>query len=214
VNATSTGSPLNEHEHRALLDVIALNKRIAAISTATVAGTSVWLATAILLWQGGVDVGKTLRVLSTFFPGYSVSWAGAWVGMLWGAVFGAITGWVMYSTYAGTLRHRIERQLATPKGTESLRAPTFVLAGNSLGIGVGTVIALQELLLTNWLVLRGTAEQSSHAALLGAFLPGYTVSFVGSLIGAIEVFALAYLCAAIVAFLYNRMARRRRAIDR
>jgi hypothetical protein len=159
-------------------------------------------------------VGKTLAILGTFFPGYSVSWPGAWIGLLWGAVFGAISGWIMYATYASTLRHRIERQLATPKGAESLRVPTFVISGNALGIGLGLVTALQEFTLTNWLVARGTAAESTNAALLGGVLPGYTVSFVGSLIGALEVFALTYLGAISLAFLYNRMARRRRAIDR
>jgi hypothetical protein len=207
-------SPLSEHEQQVLADAIALNTRIAAISTAVVGGVAVWLATAVLLWRGGYDIGKNLAILSTFFPGYSVTWSGAWIGLLWGAIFGAISGWIMYATYASSLQPRIERQLATQRGTESLRAPTFVISGNALGIGLGTTVALLQFAMTNWLVLRGTADQSYNAALLSAFLPGYSVSFIGSLVGLIEVFIFTYLCAALVAFLYNRMARRRRAIDR
>ena len=214
MNSPAASSPLSEKERQVLADAIALNTRIAAISTAVVGGVAVWLATAVLLWRGGYNIGKTLAILSTFFPGYSVTWGGAWIGLLWGGIFGAISGWIMYATYARTLRHRIERQLGTPKGTESLRAPTFVMFGNALGVGLGATTALLQFAMTNWLVLRGSAEQSTNAALLGAFIPGYTVSFIGSLIGLVEVFILTYLCAALVAFLYNRMARRRRAIDR
>ena len=64
-----------------------------------------------------------------------------------------------------------------------------MFSGNALGIGLGALMALQLFVTTNWLVLRGTAPYSKNAALLSQYLPGYTVSFAGSLVGALELFA-------------------------
>jgi len=56
---------------------------------------------------------------------------------------------------------------------------------------------------TNWLVLRGTANESNNALLLANYLPGYDVSVMGSLIGALEVFSACYMLCLLFSFLYN-----------
>ena len=56
-----------------------------------------------------------------------------------------------------------------------------------------------------WLVLRGTADSSVHAALLGNYLPGYTVSVVGGLIGALELFVLVFVSSVMLAAIYNKV---------
>lgn len=214
MSPTIHSSSLSADELQLLSRAISLNARIAAAITAIVLGTVVWLATAILLWKGGLDVGVNLSVIGTYLPGYKVTWAGAWIGLLWGSVVGAVVGWVMYTSYAATLRTRVERQLASEQGLQSLRVPTFVISGNALGVGLGAIVAGLLFLMTNWLLVRGTADTSVHAALLGNVLPGYTVSFAGSLIGATEVFVATYLWSRIFALTYNKLARRRREIDR
>ena len=56
---------------------------------------------------------------------------------------------------------------------------------------------------TAWLVLRGTADESLHAALLVNYFPGYSVSYLGGLFGAAHIFAITYLFSFIFAAVYN-----------
>jgi hypothetical protein len=51
------------------------------------------------------------------------------------------------------------------------------------GLGTGLVAGLGLFVATNWLVLKGGEVVGPHLALLGQFLPGYEVTFVGSVIG-------------------------------
>jgi hypothetical protein len=64
-------------------------------------------------------------------------------------------------------------------------------------------MALQIFLTTTWLVLRGTAGESVHAQLLSNYLPGYTVSFVGGLVGAVELFVIMYAFSLLLGGVYN-----------
>ena len=57
-------------------------------------GFAVFLTTAILLVQGGENVGETLALLGNYFPGYDISWAGSLVGSFWGGAFGFVIGFV------------------------------------------------------------------------------------------------------------------------
>ena len=88
----------------------------------------------------------------------------------------------------------------------SSRRRQFLISGNALGVALGVLLAVQLLLTTNWLVVRGTGESSTNAALLGQYLPGYTVSFFGSVVGAIGVFGLAFVLSHVLAWIYNFVA--------
>lgn len=208
----STGA-LSDEENVLLQRVVSLNARIAAWIAAAVSAGIIWVATVALLLRGGSNVGVTLQILGTFFPGYSVTWGGAWVGALWAALYGWLCGWVMYESYARSLVSRVQRYLNSGYAVESMRVPTFVIQGHALGVAVGATFSLQLFLMTNWLVIRGTADQSEHAALLGQYLPGYSVSFMGSIAGAIGLFLICYALATLLGSIYNKLARRRRAID-
>jgi len=59
------------------------------------------------------------------------------------------------------------------------------------------------------LVLRGTADESVHAILLVNYLPGYSISLAGSLIGAFELFVLTWLMSLLFSGIYNRLAAAR-----
>jgi hypothetical protein len=199
-----------EDERSALLSrVIRFNLIAVAVSLGLMCGVLLWLATAILLWRGGFNVGMHLGLLAVFLPGYSVSWPGAWIGLLWGFAAGALSGLVLYGTYARRLNAGAAGQLVERPSDEGLRPPVMLLSGPALGVGLGALGALQLIGSTNWLVLRGTAANSTNAALLGQYLPGYTVSFTGSLIGAVQVFLLAVVASMVLAWIYNFIARRR-----
>ena len=81
--------------------------------------------------------------------------------------------------------------------------------GHGLGLALGSLMALQLFLTTNLLVIRGTADQSPHAALLINYFPGYDINFVGSLIGAVEIFAVTYILSFVLSQIYNGLVARR-----
>ncbi|MEQ9643570.1 MAG: hypothetical protein RIM84_26360 [Alphaproteobacteria bacterium] len=66
-----------------------------AAGGAVVFALVLFLATAVLLIKGadpGVPIGPNLAAMSTFLPGYDVSWGGALVGAGFGLLFGALLG--------------------------------------------------------------------------------------------------------------------------
>ncbi len=76
---------------------------VMAIVFGMMGSLGMFLATALLLVQGGVDVGRNLGRLRWYLPGYSVSWSGALLGALYGLVLGAVLGWTvawLYNTIA------------------------------------------------------------------------------------------------------------------
>lgn len=200
---------LNNAESNVLDAAIRVNTIIMAVAFAVLGGALLWLSTVILLVRGGQNVGLHLSLLSVFFPGYSVSWSGAWVGLIWGMVAGALSGFVLYWSYARSLRERLEGQVLEAPGARGLTPPTFLFSGNALGVGLGALMALQLFVTTNWLVLRGTAPDSLNAALLSQYLPGFSVSFPGSLVGALQLFAVVFVLSHVLAGIYNFVARLR-----
>ena len=75
--------------------------------------------------------------------------------------------------------------------------------GNILGLVFGSIGALIVFLATNWLLIKGGDPVGPHLSLLGQFFIGYSVTFVGSLIGAAYAFACGYVAGLIVAYVYN-----------
>lgn len=59
------------------------------------AGLAVGAATLLLWWRGGPKVGDNLKVLSSYFPGFSVDLAGAGVGAVYGFAAGFLGGFAV-----------------------------------------------------------------------------------------------------------------------
>lgn len=72
----------------ARLDPVALGA-----ATGLVCGTSLLVATALLVLRGGVLIGPRLSLLSQFFPGFNVTWPGALAGFAYGGIAGFVIGW-------------------------------------------------------------------------------------------------------------------------
>jgi hypothetical protein len=158
----------------------------------------------------GTGTGRLMvALLGVFLPGYSAGWSGGLIGAFWGIALGAILGAGIYRINA---RHVLERidELVIREG-ESADFPRAVLRldGGSLGLAIGLIGGVGLIATTNMLVVRGTAAKSVHARLLSEFLPGYAVSPLGSLIGAIELFVALYLCCRGFVAIYNAVAARR-----
>jgi len=76
------------------------------------------------------------------------------------------------------------------------------------GITVGLVAGLLLFVATNVLVLRGGDVVGPHLGLLGVYLPGYSVTFVGSLIGFVYAFVIGYALGRLIGTVYNAVASR------
>jgi hypothetical protein len=72
-------------------------------------------------------------------------------------------------------------------------------------IAVGLVLALGLFVATNVLVLKAGSDVGFHLRLLRLYFPGYTVTFVGSLVGFVYAFVLGYGITRTVVTLYNRL---------
>lgn len=79
------------------------------------------------------------------------------------------------------------------------------LNGRAWGIAMGLLLGIGLFVATNFLVLKGGQEVGPHLALIGEYLPGYRVSFVGSLIGFVYLFVIGYGIGRIIGAVYNRM---------
>lgn len=104
-------------------------------------------------------------------------------------------------------------QTGAPGSTSSGDAPETVelrraiqrLNQRAWGIAVALLGAVGIFVATNVLVIRGGPNVGQHLGLLGQYLPGYTVTFVGSVIGAVYFFVLGYVLGRLIGLVYNRL---------
>ena len=92
---------------------------------------------------------------------------------------------------------------------EIIRKAVVRLNGHILGFVLATISAMMIFLATNWLVLKGGEEVGPHMGLLDQFLIGYSVTFVGSLIGAGYAFLIGYVSGLFIAWIYNWVISKR-----
>ena len=194
---------------QALSAVVRLNVGISAVGLGLGLGLILFVGTNLSLALSQ-HPGRYLNLLGVFMPGYSASAGGAWIGLLWGAIYGAISGGALAWLYARSLGARIMAQVVWDAASaRQLRPPLLRISSHTLGIGLGAIAALQLVFTTLWLVLRGTADESVHAKLLSYYLPGYTVTLQGSILGGLELFLLVYLSSVLVGETYNAVTRYR-----
>ena len=91
---------------------------------------------------------------------------------------------------------------------DAVRIQLIQLQATTIGIVTGTITAFGLFLATNWLVLKGGTNVGQHLQLLGQYFIGYTVTFVGSFVGAAYAFGLGSLIGYAVARMYNVMTTR------
>ena len=92
-----------------------------------------------------------------------------------------------------------------PSENPVLKPSILRLHGVSLGLALGAIAALGLFSSTAWLVVRGTAGESVHASLFSNYIPGYSVSILGGLWGAIELFVLVFVGSTLLAGVYNKI---------
>ena len=183
---------------------IRLNTLMLGVVMGLGAGIGLFLFTHLSILLTGESAGQYLNLLGIFFPGYTATVGGAWYGLLWGFVAGAVSGGFVYYVYARSIGPSVQSTIAlAPASGQVAEPPVLKISGNALGLALGLLMALQLYLATAWLIVRGTAGESIHAALLVNYFPGYSVSYVGGLFGAAYIFVFTYIFAMILASIYN-----------
>jgi hypothetical protein len=194
---------LNEKLLRA---AVSLNTLLLATVFGSLGGLFMFVITYLSLYRGLPKPGQFLNLLGVFLPGYSVSHTGAWIGLFWGAVIGALLAAMFYRIYARSIASQVRDYLHSGSSKDDLMGVTLRFDGNYLGLALGSIIAGGLFVTTSWLVLRGSASESIHAILLSQYLPGYTVSIPGSLLGAIELFCVVFIICQLFSSIYNKVA--------
>ena len=98
---------------------------------------------------------------------------------------------------------------AAPPSLTHLR-PIARLNAQAWGISFGLVAGLGLLAATWALVLMGGPHVGRHLGLLAVFLPGYSVTWAGGLVGFVYAFVLGYAAGRLVGLLYNVQVPARR----
>ena len=192
--------------------LVRLNAHVLGGVLALLAGPGLFVATLVLLWQGGPSTGQMLGLLAHFLPGYSVSFAGAAIGGLWASLAGYGAGFVVARAYgpwvlsgaARMVERRASGELGAVHTVLSLRPLPFA-AVSALLLSLGLVLA------TSWLWWRYGGHASPHLELLANYLPGYASHPLGALVGALSLFGYGFATAFSVAWIYGLVARARNA---
>jgi hypothetical protein len=102
-----------------------------------------------------------------------------------------------------------ERDRMRPTASRDDQLPQVPLRLNARawGVAVGLFFGLGLFLATNVLVLRGGPPVGPHLGLLRAFLPGYRVTFGGSLVGFAYAFVIGYGVGWTIGRVYNALVR-------
>lgn len=87
----------------------------------------------------------------------------------------------------------------------ALRRAVLRLNARAWGIAVGLLLGGGLFVATNILVLKGGYPVGPHLALLSVFLPGYRVTFLGSVIGFVYLFVLGYMLGRLIGLVYNHL---------
>jgi hypothetical protein len=90
--------------------------------------------------------------------------------------------------------------------TYQLRTPARLNA-RAWGVALGLLCGIGLFIATNILILKGGPVVGPHLGLLGAYLPGYRVTFTGSLIGLGYGIVIGYAAGWLMGRVYNALVR-------
>ena len=76
-----------------------------------------------------------------------------------------------------------------------------------IGLVLGLLCGTGLFLATVWLVIKGGPNPGAHLVLLGQYFPGYSVTFLGGVLGFIYAFLVGFVTGAVLGAVYNKLAR-------
>ena len=92
--------PLTPSEEHVVRKVLArAHEQGWGVAFGLVCGIGLFLATAMLVVQGGPNPGPHLGLLRVYFPGYSVTWLGSVIGFVYAFVGGYAIGRTVATIY-------------------------------------------------------------------------------------------------------------------
>jgi len=97
----------------------------------------------------------------------------------------------------------------TPDEVRALRSTVMRASEQGWGIAIGLLCGVGLTLATVFLVVKGGPNPGPHLGLLGIYFPGYSVTWLGSVIGFVYAFVLGYAVGRTIAAIYNRLAAAR-----
>jgi hypothetical protein len=90
---------------------------------------------------------------------------------------------------------------------QALENAVLRLNARAWGIAMGLLLGTALFVATNILVVKGGPHMGEHLRLLAVYFPGYSVSFVGSIIGFIYLFVIGYGLGRLIGAVYNKMVQ-------
>ena len=90
---------------------------------------------------------------------------------------------------------------------QDLQNTMLRLNARAWGIAFGLLLGAGIFVATNILVLKGGPRVGQHLNMLRVFLPGYKVTFLGSLIGFVYAFVFGYALGRLVGTVYNKLVK-------
>jgi hypothetical protein len=96
----------------------------------------------------------------------------------------------------------------TSEEEQALRQTVLNANEQGWGIAIGLLLGLLLFLATIVLVVKGGPNLGRHLGLLRIYFPGYSVSWLGSVIGFVYAFVLGYAIGRTIATIYNRLISR------
>jgi hypothetical protein len=93
----------------------------------------------------------------------------------------------------------------TPQEEQALRKALARASEQGWGMAFGMLCGLGLFVATIWLVIKGGPTPGAHLNLLGIYFPGYSVTYLGSVIGFVYAFVGGYAVGRTVATIYNRL---------
>lgn len=204
----NTAPKKNEFNQELLDAAVRFNSIVLGVVSGLLAAILVFVATHISVAKWGDYAGNYLNLLAVFFPGYSATAGGAWVGAFWGFVFAGLAGFLTYWFYGKLAGKQLASEIVMDDAetVDPIFKPAILhLHGKYLGVAIGSAMGAALMISTFWLVIRGTADESIHARLLGNYLPGYSPSVMGGIIGAIDLFIFVFIGCSLLAAVYNKI---------
>ena len=89
---------------------------------------------------------------------------------------------------------------------EQIAKAVVQLNAKLLGVVFGVLLGMGLFLVTIFLVLKGGDNVGQHLVLLSQFFPGYSVTYMGSLVGLAYGFAVGMVVGSVLGAVYNKVA--------
>ena len=99
-------TPTPAEEQALLREVIRVSRNVLGLTLGMLFAFGLFLATNILVFKGGSQIGAHLQLLNQFFPGYRVTFGGSFLGLVYGFVVGYVSGWIIATVYNWVVLHR------------------------------------------------------------------------------------------------------------